>query len=285
MTDVAASAPLSRSPRELRDELERMVRDDLIGPVGGDFEELPTNEPPSERYLAGMLAPREYQSIPSVPDEELGTGNPAADSPEEGAVEPPAPAVEQLMPSAFGMTFVVEAECAQLDVAASWGAYTRGKSEVAETAEGNPRTMWQRQPAGGASRSLALGADGDLGLITPDADYPQVVVKGRIRTHGAWRVVTLFLVNEQDESDFDRAGQAAWLFQAKLGVRAPDGRAVFVRRPVAGADAIPEVDRDELASLNCSIGTTANSRSGTVSLRTRLTRAATERERRGSRPW
>ena len=250
MTDVAAAAPLTRSPRGLRDELERMVRDDLIGPVGGDFEELPTSEPPSERYLAGMLAPREYQSVPSVPDEELGTGNPAADSPEEGAVEPPAPAVEQLMPSAFGMTFVVEAGCARLEVVASWGAYTRGKSEVAETAEGNPRTMWQRQPAGGTSKSLALDADGDLGVITPDADYPQVLIKGRIRTHGSCRVVTLFLVNEQDESDFDRAGQAAWLFQVTLGVRAPDGRAVFVRRPVAGADAIPEVDRDELASLD-----------------------------------
>ena len=87
-------------------------------------------------------------------------------------------------------------------------------------------------------------------MITPDADYPQVLVKGRIRTHGSCRVVTLFLVNEQDESDFDRAGQAAWLFQVMLGVRAPDGRAVFVRRPVAGADAIPEVDRDELASLD-----------------------------------
>src|SRR3954451_18708994 len=144
MTDSPVPAPLSRSPRELRDELERMVRDDLIGPVGGEFEELPTNEPPSERYLAGMLAPREHQSVPSVPDEELGTGNPAADSPEEGAVEPPAPAVEQLMPSAFGMTFVVDADCSELQVIASWGVYTRGKSEVAETAEGSPRTMWQR---------------------------------------------------------------------------------------------------------------------------------------------
>src|SRR4051812_48805632 len=144
MLDSPAPALLSRSPRELRDELERMVHHDLIGPVGGDFEELPTNEPPSERYIAGMLAPREYQSVPSVPDEELGTGNPAADSPEEGAVEPPAPAVEQLMPSAFGMTVVVEARCAQLAVVASWGAYTRGKSEVAETADGNARTVWQR---------------------------------------------------------------------------------------------------------------------------------------------
>src|SRR3954452_24769622 len=172
MTDVLTSRPLSRPPLELRDELERMVRDDLIGPAGGNYEELPLSEPPSERYLAGMLAPREYQSVPSVPDEELGTGNPAADSPEEGVAEPPAPAVEQLMPSAFGMTFVVEGDCAQLEVVASWGAYTRGKSEVAETPEGRPRTMWQRTPAGGAAKRLVLGADGDLELVVPESDYP-----------------------------------------------------------------------------------------------------------------
>jgi hypothetical protein len=250
MTDLATLGPLSRSPSELRDELERMVRADLVGPVGGDFEELPLGEPPSERYLAGMLAPREYQSVQTVPDEELGSGNPATDSIEEGKIEPPAPAVEQLMPAAFGMTFVVESDCVELEVVASWGAYTRGKSEVAETPEGRPRTMWQRTPAGGAPKLVSLGADGDLELVVPDPDHPEVAIRGRVRTYGDSRVVTLFLVNGQDESDFDRAGQAAWLFQVCLAVQAPAGGAVFVRRPIAGADAIPEVDRDELASLD-----------------------------------
>jgi len=249
-TQASPNGPLSRSPSRLRDELERMVRDDLIGPVGGDFEELSTSEPASERYLAGMLAPRKYQAVQTVPDEELGTVTPAGDGNGEGKAEPPAPAIEQLMPSAFGMTFVVQGDCMELQVIASWGAYTRGRSEVAVTPEGRPRTMWQRCPAGGAPKQLALGADGDLPELVPDADQPEVVVRGRVRTHGDCRIVTLFLVNGQDETDFERAGQAAWLFQVRLTVQAPDGDAVFVRRPLAGAEAIPEIDRDELASLD-----------------------------------
>src|SRR4051812_15109342 len=181
MTELAAPGPLSRTPSQLRDELERLVHDDLVGPIGGDFEELPLNEPPSERYLAGMLAPREYQSVQTVPDEELATGNPATDSIEEGKAEPPAPAVEQLMPSAFGMTFVVEGGCEKLQVLASWGAYTRGKSEVAETPEGRPRTMWQRTPAGGQPKGVALERDGDLDLVVPDSDFPEVSIRGRVR--------------------------------------------------------------------------------------------------------
>src|SRR4051794_27207525 len=49
-------AELARSPRELRDELEALVRDDLIGPVGGSEEEL--LDAPIDRYLLGLLAPR-----------------------------------------------------------------------------------------------------------------------------------------------------------------------------------------------------------------------------------
>jgi hypothetical protein len=58
--------------------------------------------------------------------------------------------------------------------------------------------MWQRTAAGGAPKRLTLGPDGDLELAEPDPDYPEVVVRGRVRTHGDCRVLTLFLVNGQD---------------------------------------------------------------------------------------
>src|SRR3954462_12592376 len=50
------SPRLARSARQLRDELEQLIREDLIGPLGGPEEEL--LEAPVDRYLLGLLAPR-----------------------------------------------------------------------------------------------------------------------------------------------------------------------------------------------------------------------------------
>jgi len=182
----------------------------------------------------------------SVPDEELGIGDVTDDSGEEG--QPEAPAVEQLVPSAFGMTFVLEEGCGRLEIVASWGQYSRGKSEQLETPSGQPRTVWRRAPAGGRPMTIDVPVDGDLGPLAPDDDHPRVVVRGRARRHGGRRIVTLFLVNEQDE--LERGGNAAWLFQAELRVRAPDGAPVFARRSLVVPGAVPEVDRAELASLD-----------------------------------
>jgi len=55
MSNILQSIP---SQMKIRDELERMVLADLLGPTGGEAEEI---DDPSvrERYLIGMLAPRE----------------------------------------------------------------------------------------------------------------------------------------------------------------------------------------------------------------------------------
>ena len=47
---------VAKTPRQLRDEVEQLIRDDLIGPLGGAEEEL--HDPPVDRYLLGLLAPR-----------------------------------------------------------------------------------------------------------------------------------------------------------------------------------------------------------------------------------
>ena len=221
-----------------------MIRLDLIGPVGGDHEEL--EDRPSERYLVAMLAPSEHSAIEAVPDEELGVGDAGEDG-EEGQPDAPAPAIEQLIPAALGMTFVLEAGCTRLSVTASWGSYSRGKSETLETPTGQPKSVWQRVPAGGTPIVVEVPDDGPLGPLVPDADRPEVVVRGRSRMFGERRIVTLFLVNGQDE--LERGGDAAWLFQAELLVRAPDGAPVFASRSLVTPSAIPDVDRMELASF------------------------------------
>src|SRR6516164_11484131 len=65
LTGLLQSIP---SPTKIRDELERMVLNDLLGPVGGPEEEI--DEPSvRDRYLVGMLAPKRQELSPEEFDE------------------------------------------------------------------------------------------------------------------------------------------------------------------------------------------------------------------------
>jgi hypothetical protein len=254
---------ITRSPRELRDELEELIRDDLIGPIGGPEEEL--RDPPVDRYLLGLLAPRfAFGSAPpappaggdndaedsiaadALPEDELAEGGTTADSGEEGTVEDRPPAVDQLLPSAFGLTFAIDDDCRELRVEASWGAYARHTSEEKLDHVGRPARVWRRRQCGGA-QMVAIGGPGPLEPFKPDPDEHGVVMRGLVRERNGHRLVSLFLVNAQ-LSDGGRS-VARWLCQAALVVEAPDETAVFVRRPIDSVALAPAVDRDELAGL------------------------------------
>lgn len=256
---------LAKSDRELRAEVEALIRDDLIGPIGGEEEEL--RDPPVDVYLLGMLAPRLGASAPSSsrdgsgpsddeeddsieaeaqPDDDLAAAGVTADTGDEGTAEDRPPAVEQLVPSAFGLTFAIADDCRELKVTASWGAYARQTSEEKVDADGNAARVWKRRPCGGVE-TIAIGGRGTLGPHAPDPEEPEVVVRGIIREREGHRMVSLFLVNRQG-SDGGRA-VPRWLCQAELTVEAPDGGPVFTRRPIDPVALAPEVDKQELAGL------------------------------------
>ena len=236
-THFAMTGPTLRlSPRDLRAELERLILADLLGPAGGDHEEL--DEPRvSERYLVGLLAPRRFRpdAGESVEDDLAVAG---ASEGDEGAPEPVSPPIDQLVPSAIGLTFAVENTTETLKVIASWGAYKREASESGiETEAGNAKVVWRRNPAGGRTRDLKLDF-GEIEPFAPDPDYPEVVIRGRVRERHGQRLVTLFLVNDQPEPEQRR--DEAWLFQAELQVLGAGS--VFVRR------ALPPVEANEIDS-------------------------------------
>lgn len=258
-----ADGGLAKSGRELRAEVEALIRDDLVGPLGGDEEEL--HEPPVDRYLLGMLAPRltltgsaategaidpadgdDPLAADAQPEDELAGGGVTADTGEEGTPEDRPPAADQLVPSAFGLTFAVDDDCRKLSVTASWGAYSRESSDEKVDEGGRPARVWRRRPCGG-SEPVPIGAPGPIEPFSPDPGEPEVRVRGLVRERNGHRLVSLFLVNEQF-SDGGRA-VARWLCQASLAVEDPDGAAVFVRRPIDAAALAPAVDREELAGL------------------------------------
>ncbi|MEU1050760.1 DISARM system helicase DrmA [Streptomyces sp. NPDC005897] len=234
--DPVLAAP---TPQQLRDKLAALVVRDLLGPEGEEPEELTGN--PLDHYIVGRLAPG------GVRDEDDGIVKPVGkevapdtfDEPgmmpdqetEAGDPEPSAPNVASLHPSTLGMTVRLEDGVQEVAVDCAWARYERGESEI----EGNPRRVYHRVPCAG--RVTVKLVEGKLSAQPVHTkDFPHIVVRGRARRHeGAW-LVSLFLVNGQE----DRPGCAHWMFQASMTVAGPPGTAPFLpRRTVepAGGDA------------------------------------------------
>src|SRR5947208_7599197 len=114
------------SPSALRDELERLVLLDLLGPASGPNEELEDGSV-RDRYLVGALAPSEQQTTPeemdelAIPDDGAGEDSTS----DEGALQ-----IATLCPSSLGFSFCVDDTATSLGVTASWGYYRRDHSQT-----------------------------------------------------------------------------------------------------------------------------------------------------------
>ncbi|MGZ3628510.1 MAG: DISARM system helicase DrmA, partial [Ktedonobacteraceae bacterium] len=212
------------SPSAIRDELERLVLLDLLGPAGGPEEEVEDSSV-RDRYLVGALAPSELQTTPEEMDElaipDDGAGEDSAS--DEGVMQ-----IATLFPSSLGFSFCVDDAATSLSVTAAWGCYRREHSATLKTPKGTPRMVWKRRQMGEETRLFPLKA-GPIPSWSPEPfEQPDVVVRGLMRwLDGSW-TVTLFLVNEQHEPEKNR--DQAWIFQPELIVEAPDGAPIFQRR-------------------------------------------------------
>ncbi|MGH2497470.1 MAG: DISARM system helicase DrmA, partial [Ktedonobacteraceae bacterium] len=211
------------SPARLREMLEEMVVRDLLGPAGGEDEEL-LDDRVLERYLVGMLAPDRQQTVPEELEElsSADGGNREDGAPDSGVAQK-----ASLSPSSFGMSFNVDYSATEIQVTARWGQYKKGESKSITTPKGHPARVWQRQQRS-ATRVIPL-LEGPIASWRPVEDeQPEVFVKGLVRrSSNAW-TVTLFLVNGQHEPK--RLRDEAWLFQPELVVEAPDGSPIFRSR-------------------------------------------------------
>lgn len=216
-------ATATASPHEIRDELNELVLDDLLGPCDGEDEEVDETRV-SDRYLLGMLAPRR-QTVAMEEDEELANAGP--DAPGEGSSESTTAPAETMFPSSMGLTFTVASGVHSIRVQLDWGRYLRADSEHLETDAGNPKKVWRRMPMGG-SVDVPMVA-GPVAPVSPDSDQPEVTLQGLVRERKGQWVVTLFLVNEQEEPD--KLKDECWIFQPKIRVEGGVDRGIFVRRP------------------------------------------------------
>lgn len=211
------------SQQALREQLERLVVNDLLGPAGGPHEEI-SERYVKDRYLVGLLAPRRIRIVPAEHEPVSVEDNFGH---EDGSEDIEVPQSESLHPSSVGLSFCVAGECQSFQVTARWGHYLRKHSTLTFDKEGSPVTVWKRHPREGASPPIPL-REGEIPRFSVHPDQPDVYVKGLIRRNSGDFVVSLFLVNGQDEPK--RRRDEGWLFQPELSVQAPDGSPLFRRR-------------------------------------------------------
>ena len=226
---------------QLRAELESMVLGDLLGPAGGMGEEL-TERTVRDRYLVGVLAPsrsanasakssvdeEEDEEVPLIPDE-LSEGG--SDTTDDGKTDADTPVTQAYLPSSFGMSFCVDGEAKSITVNATWGQYKRERRDDQTDYKGQTLLVWKRYTRGG-SIEVPL-RDGPIKPKAPDPAFPDIYVQGLIRKRNIHYVVTLFLVNAQEEL---RPKDEYHIFQPKLVASGLDGQVVFCKRATLGTN-------------------------------------------------
>ncbi|MDY0167607.1 MAG: DISARM system helicase DrmA [Thermoguttaceae bacterium] len=223
------------SPMQLRAELEGMVTKDLLGPAESADEELDERSV-RDRYLVGVLAPRRQAARPqSEADDEEGFPPVEMDqlevestqSEEDGPQDFAAPLPKATFPSSFGMTFCVSGDINRIQTTARWGQYIKVESEhLVNEKSGSPKRVWKRHPRGGG-KTITLKV-GQFGPFLVDAECHEVFVQGVTRKRDGNWIITLFLVNGQEEPKLNK--DSAWLFQPELIVEAADGAAIFCKK-------------------------------------------------------
>lgn len=188
------------------------------------------------------------------PGAEFGTATGRVEPDSDSADEIDAASNQSLVPSSLGMTFCVDGDADRVEIEARWGRYERLPNDEHELLKSNGQKakVWQRIPCGG--KIVLPLIEGVIPHQAPDSEFPEVRVQGSIRAKNANgdRLVTLFLVNAQEEPDTNR--DTAWVFQPELIVRSEMDaakRAIFRRRPVLDADGMdPEREALEMIYRN-----------------------------------
>ncbi len=244
-----------RTSFDVRADLEQLLERDLLGPWDGPTEELPPGTSPAERYLLGRLVPTTPAAAPAATGfDDPGTVDrevALTDDPDDTDVEPEATVrAGSMAASSLGLSFSVPADVDTVSVTASWGRYERGPSQVHQTEQGRPRTVWRRVPAGGTC-DVSVEVEGE-GEGSPDPSWDRVLLRWTVRHRDGRRIVDLALINDQPAPS--ELLDTARLYQAQVTVTATDGTsAIFVGHNdprLSAGQATPDDERLHLALLH-----------------------------------
>ncbi|MCX4092083.1 DISARM system helicase DrmA [Nocardia sp. alder85J] len=229
---------------EVRDELQKLIVDDLLGPWDGPLEQ--RRRGPRDSYIVGMLGPKHraesvVRQADEVQDADAGEGGGA----EQELPEITSPqALGRIWASSMGLSCCVPGDVDAIVVKAEWGWYHQ-HDQLDD--DGKSTRVWAREPFE-YERELRLDAEPSYAVpLTADhPDHPGIYLAVSVRLNGGRTVVDIALVNSQDEPTSNK--DTAWIFQSQLTVTALDGaRAIFlpIDDPEDGLKAV-EGDLEEL---------------------------------------
>lgn len=209
----------------LRQELIDLVEREILGPAGGPEEEVDERRV-QDRYLVGCLAPKDSMTVPEEMDD---TAIGLDDLSDDGQADSRPTERATFLQSSFGFTFIVGNDAPPLRIGARWGLYTREESINAVNKEGNPKLIWRRKPIEESWDNVDTNCAELGGYELFRSDFGKVVIQAHAKPFGAARIVSVYLVNEQQSPRKNK--DQAWLFQPELYVEAMDGSPVFRKRP------------------------------------------------------
>jgi Helicase conserved C-terminal domain len=223
-----------------RAQIVAYLRRQLIGPAGGQDEEL--GEPPTQRYLMGILFPQRAESDVAFEDDVIDDNG--GEVGEETGDDPVALA-NQYMPSSVGLSFVAPRN-----------------AEVRVTVHA---ARYEQTDASGRSwRRLDVTGEAGLTETLPDAP-PGVMAKRAIlggaaeitalrRPFGEDSLVTVALVNASETESDGAIDQSACLAQVSMECSLDGGRF----KPYPTADRVPlDAEDEEMTFLYRSLPTYA----------------------------
>ena len=206
--------------RSMRDDLVEMLWRELLGPFDGPDEIL--RQRPTGRYLVGRLAPLGTRVSPEEDEgaSDAGTGDDDSDTAYSSPIS------MAMNPSSIGLSFTVEPEVRDIEIAVEWGTYAEEKRNV-EKKDGSTREVkeWVRTQHT-VTRTIAITDSNTLDI--DNGVYIQWLLRTLPKSER--RAVSVFLVNRIRPDNPIRPDDSGWLFQPRLLARHPRGSAVFQPR-------------------------------------------------------
>ena len=228
----------------VRARLLHALKTDLLGPEAPD-EVL--GQPPSTRYLVGMLAP---QGTMLSPAEDEGTDS-TVDEHDEQELGPRVS--QQLAPSSIGLSFLVDSSCSSIEVQANWGEYRKlervegGSVNPEESADidpdGDPETTatTKQQTFDWVRNHIEVRTDVSLSERTGRKTISDgVSIEWLSESFEGFPVVTVFLLNSRSVPRDKRPPDEDWMYQPELSV---SGKGP-VFRPRQLPRTVPDIDPD-----------------------------------------